>query len=244
MICQMVIDAFGYETHFIRQALIGLPAFFAEGWMVSHIVRFAIYGQRWPYQPQNGTLGPGDLAVLQDKARGILAGTAMFVSIRFLALGLFAVIYYMASGSPDQPQAAADKAASPEQPFSTGPEGFIGALLLLAASLWAFRLLWIYIPAAAGVPVGAFLNRIRGMGISFSLLGVTLVGFLPLSFLFVIVAATIARPFGGDDHALPYAVETLLGLGWVMTDTAISIVLTFALTWGLARFMFEPVRRP
>lgn len=228
-ICQLFIDSYGYETHFIRQALINLPAYFFEGWMLSHIVRFAFYGQRWPHQPTGPTLQQNDLAVLQDKAHGVLTGTAMYVLIRFLTMGILTALYTLAGPESSEAKQSADHINA----------GSLAIMIAgLAAGVWAFRLLWLYIPAAVGGPVLGFLRNVRGMTISFSLIGAALVCFMPLTFLSALLVSVIVQPYHAEGIVVPYFIEMMVDLYCACADTAIYILITYALSMGLKGYIF------
>ena len=50
-VCYLTIQALDWEENFIRQALVMLPSYFADGWMLSHFVRLIFLDQRWPFKP-------------------------------------------------------------------------------------------------------------------------------------------------------------------------------------------------
>ena len=67
-ICLLVLIGLGWERDFIRSALVMLPAYFAEGWMLAHLIRLVFYDQRWPFQPTGDKAR--DQMLLQDRIFG------------------------------------------------------------------------------------------------------------------------------------------------------------------------------
>ncbi len=231
LVCQGAVAAFGYETRFVQQALLMLPSYFFDGWVMAHVVRLVLYGQRWPYR----TGAPPDMASLQDRAQGVMTGAVAYALTRFLLMGLFAAFYASAAtaGMEGPPPGAAGDAK---------PGALIAMIAVLAGMLWSFRLVWLFIPAAANVSIGAFMKRIHGFGTSFYMLGVWLTAFLPLLMLFIGLTAMLTQPFAGSGGAaaLPAALQIVINLLWVMTDTAIWIVSVFAITFGLRPCLLPP----
>ena len=107
-VCAMTVIINGFEFDFVKQALLMLPSYFADGWVMSHLVRLIYLGQRWPFrptgQPQN------DMAMLRDRAGGIMAGTVSFALIEFLKTGMVGFMFIGAmppgSGTSSRPRNA------------------------------------------------------------------------------------------------------------------------------------------
>lgn len=148
----------------IRMSFFMLPAFFAEGWFLAHWVRTVVLDHRWPFRP-SGDMAQ-DMNRLESRARGVIRGMLTFVVINFLMAGYFA--FFMMFIPEDM------NAATPDPNIA-----FVG-LLMMATSFFAFRFIWSYIAVAVNYPVRSFLRGIRSLGMTFPLLGVWLICFLPL----------------------------------------------------------------
>ncbi len=224
LVCHGTMQVLGFETMFVRQALLMLPSYLFDGWLLAHVIRLVFYGQRWPFRPG----GANDMAVFRDRAQGIMTGAVSYALTRFLMTGLFAAVYASAS------TAGLHDAAGPASPPEGRPGAMIAVMLLMAGMIWSFRLFWFYIPAAANIPFFWFMKRLRGLGSSFYMLGAWLVCFLPVLFLFIAATSLLAQPFAGQNGLeIPLVLNAVFSLLWVATDTVIEILTTFALAIGL-----------
>lgn len=231
-ITQILVVTFGMGELYVRQALIGLPAYFVEGWMLSHIVRLVLFNQRWPFRP-TGDMAQ-DVIVLGMRARGILAGTVMYVLIRYMLTGLFGLMQQArnaAHRATEQGGTIAEMgnigdAAS----MQSAPGAFFAALALLFIMLWAFRFMWFYIPAAADIGVGAFMRKTWRFMTSIHMMGIWLMSSIPLFFVLSIVAgaflgeAALSRDSG-------FAMFTFTFL-WVLTDVATMLITTASMAYA------------
>lgn len=157
----VTIFALGVEDQQIRMTLVMLPAYFAEGWMAAHFTRLVYFGQRWPFTPTGDARK--DDANLMDRARGILSATVIYVLIQMVMAGIMAGML----------------AAQMDEIDPDRMDMKMGAILLFVFTLWAFRFMWLYIPAAANLDLADFTRRLGGFGVSFYMIGVWLVCFVP-----------------------------------------------------------------
>lgn len=189
LVCVVTVISMGYQFDFIRQALLMLPSYFADGWVMSHLVRLIYLDQRWPFRPSGNQ--ERDLASLRDRAGGIMAGTVFFALIEFIKTGFTGVMYVMAPPPGVGPAPVTDVAA---QAHIHPAMGFL-ALALVFFSVWSVRYLWLYIPAAAGFSGRDYLKRVGGLMGSIRLLGVWMMSAIPLLFGFFIVMSFLLSPF-------------------------------------------------
>lgn len=192
LVCFVVIMSFGWEREFIRQAIIMLPSYFTEGWLLSHTVRLIYFGQRWPFRPTGDKAS--DNSVFRDRARGISAGTIFYVLLRFIQNGIFAL-----AQSKSYVEGDTVAAAAPEPTLIL----FVLSLALLAAAVWTFRFFWLFIPAAANYPIRNFIRRINGFSTSINLIATWMICFFPL---IIILLATIP-----GSARLPWFLDTRAG---------------------------------
>jgi len=199
LVCCIVVVLLGWEHNTLRQALVMLPSYFADGWLFSHLTRLIFFDQRWPFRPSGNT--ERDMQVLRDRALGIMRGTLTFVVIRFLMAGITAILQMGNAGANAEAQ---------QVTFGM----FAGSLLLLAAAVWAFRLVWLYIPAAANYPLRRFLQDVGGYGISWYLIGIWLFCFIPPFFIIKLILTVIIGPAqpGPELLFLTTSVSVLLDL--------------------------------
>jgi hypothetical protein len=164
IVCYVVVFTEGYQDNVLRMTLIMLPSLFVEGWMLSHYTRLIFLGQRWPFKP-TGNLEQ-DMMTLRARARGVLAGTIVYVLI---AMAISAV---MAGLIPLMPQTEA--AAS-----NTRPEIALLVLVVFAATLWAFRHTFLYVGYAVNLDIRFFTKILPGFMASFRLMGLWLLCSVP-----------------------------------------------------------------
>lgn len=239
-VCSMTVMMNGYDFDFIKQALLMLPSYFADGWVMSHLVRLIYLDQRWPFRP-TGVLEK-DMAMLRDRAGGIMAGTVFFAVIEFLKTGLTGLLVMTA---PPGSMPGQDGPAGPVQPGAGegssmadvaaqaqgSPYMAVTGIVMIVVTIWLVRYLWLYIPAAAGFSGRAYLKRVGGLMGSIRLLGVWLICSVPVLFGFVILANILLVPLLG------YGPQGLSPLGeFVMNALRVVIVMisTLITTAGMA----------
>lgn len=209
----------GLERNFLGQAIVLLPSFVLEGWLLVRYVRLLVLGERWP-EHQNA---PG----FRPDPRPVLAGLLIYVLAQFVLRGLVA---FMASGVPpegvDVPQIEPDALA------------FAMAGGILIGVLWAFRYVWLYIPAALGMGLMDFLSAIRGFSVSFAMIGVWIASFLPFLMILGALAGIVFSPSKADSSSL--IVEGAMSVIQAAFDTIILLVSTAAMTYGIRQMLSAP----
>lgn len=208
----------GLERDFLAQAVILLPSFFLEGWLVVRFARLVALGERWP-EHQNA---PG----FRPDPRPVLAGILVYVLAQFSLRGL------VASALPGMP---AHIEATPDAP----PDmmAFTAAAGLVVGAFWAFRYLWLYIPAAVGMGLRDFLRGVHGFPISFTMMGTWIACFAPFMLSFGALAGLVFSPSSAD-APIPVLADAAMTAAQATMDTIISLVSTAAMTYGI-RQVFE-----
>lgn len=226
-VCLVTVMALDLGNNYLRQALVFLPDYFTEGWMLAHVVRLAFLGQRWPFRPTGDNTA--DEMILRDRFSGVMAGTLVYVLIKFFATGL---LHFLLAAEAEMTRAAE------AQQLSGGV--FFLVLGLLVAMIWAVRLVWVYIPVALNFPVRDYLRAVgRGLMPSFYLLGAWLVCTIPLVFLLKMFATFLVVLAGGQSAGVEFIVAALQA----GTETTTKIIATFAVGWGIAQMMAPPEKR-
>jgi hypothetical protein len=215
LICSTLAVVLGWDHHIIRQAIVMLPSYLADGWMVSHLVRLVFLGQRWPFRP-----GPDpemDRAMLEERARSISRGVSVFVLAQYALAGVSFIFFvyfspYINNANEPPPPAVA-----------------LLSVLGMLFSVWAFRLMWLYIPAALSYPLRIFLREIRGFSTSIFMFGTWLICMLPPLFicsLLLSVFAAILHVGGEAPPLLDFISNILFTLamtcGWLVATASIS----------------------
>lgn len=225
LISTVVIFSLGYEDDYIKQGLISLPAAFAEGWLLAQFLRTLLMQERWPIMVSD-PITDSQMSALLLRARGIMASTILFALITFLAYGfkeIYLVFYNMSGGNLEPDSAAAEQAAA-------NPIYLIPAFLLIVASVWVFRYMWLYIPAAVLMPLGEFLKKIGGIMASIRMMGVFLVSVMPCMILAVLVSNIVAAIVGGADSDIGRFSLVIVS---VIFETLISVLTTAAMAYAL-----------
>lgn len=225
LICTVVVFSFGYEENFLRQGLIFLPAAFAEGWLLAQFLRTLLNLERWPTKLSD-TISDAQMSALLLRARGIMAATILFALTAFLTYGLkeiFLVFYTMSGGSLDPNSVAAEQ-------VPPNPLYFIPAFILIVASIWIFRYMWLYIPASVLMPLGDFLKKIGGIMASVRMMGVFLVAVMPCAILFIFLSKIVIVLSGTADSNFAQFLILIIG---VLIDTLISLLTTASMAYAL-----------
>lgn len=204
-LCMGAVSILGFEQEFLRQALVMLPASFAEGWLAVHLVRLLLFGERVTDQPD---------------PRAATAGMLVFVLGRFALMGLAALAFAM-------PEGAGIEGALPDESGPPGLAAFAGAAALFALAIWGFRYLWLYIPAAAGVPMRGFLRDLGGFTVSLNMIGVWLIGFIPFLLLLAVISGFLVGADAREGLTVPGAV-VFVAIQAAL-DTATTLVTTAAM---------------
>jgi len=227
IICVAAVEALGFNERFLVAALIMLPSYFADGWMVSHLVRLIYFGQRWPFRPSGDVAA--DTEQLRARAHGILAGTLTYVVIKFLMQGFVAVTFVMIA----QAQLQQD---SPTLGMALGSLGF------LVFTLWAFRFVWLPIPAALDYSLKDFVKTMRGFKTSLILIATWMICFLPIFTLLRVVAGVILAPYATPE-LVPLSAQLLTTFLTLLMDTAEALIASAGIAYGVREWMFKTSRK-
>ncbi|MFN3826668.1 MAG: hypothetical protein ACK4NR_03480 [Micavibrio sp.] len=230
IVCVMTIITNGLEFDTEKRALLMLPSFLADGWVMSHLIRLIYLDQRWPFRPTGQP--QRDAAILQDRARGIMAGTICFTLIEFLKEGFLGIMQHiiMPDGTMPQHPATAETAAEPST------LAMVLALGLTAFTFWSVRYLWLYIPAAAGFSGREYLRRCGSMMGSIRLLGAWMICSIPVLCLSFLVMGIFLGPFVGPE-GLPAGLSFIKHLIFITANMVALLLSTAGLSFVI-RDMF------
>jgi hypothetical protein len=229
LICYTVAVVMGWEAQFIRFSLAMLPSYLADGWMLAHLVRLIFLGQRWPFRP--GPDPEEDAFNLAERALGVSRGLGVFALTRLLLAGVVSYGYEKLS---------APYLAHPQEP---PPAQFVLlAPVLLLATVWGFRLIWLHIPAALNYSLRAFMRDIRGFATSFSMIAVWLVSMLPPILFYIFLMSLLMSPVRDAAH-LPALAEFTLNIVHVVLDTVITLIATASISYGMIQMIGRAAAR-
>ncbi len=214
---------FGLESQHLRQGLIMFPSFVAEGWLVSQIIRAAIF-KEFGLVRLSGEANQ-DRRRFELRAQCILAGTIIYVLTKmatYLFAGLLMTEVERMQGN------IGDATAAPD----AGGFDFVIAVLALGIALWGFRYLWLYVPAALGYSVEGFLKRIKGIKSSFYMMGLWILCFIPIMTLAMLIMQGL---LGGADSYSDVSPVSVLFVVVVQAfaETAIVIVASVGMAVGV-----------
>lgn len=214
--CYTVAMALGYEENILRLSLCLLPAYFAEGWMLSHLVRLIILDQRWPFRPSGNE--EVDMPLLHERLRGVMSGVLAYVLINLILAGYLTIMLHFG------PQGAA--------PEDIDPRKALFGFLSLVFAFWGVRLIWLYIPLALNMSARDYLKSLRGFSSSLSLIGVWLLCFVPAVAAMLIGQSVILGPF--LEGEVPKAAHFSVILLRVVLDTIKVLLCTAGVAYGLS----------
>lgn len=222
LVCFTAVLMLGWEGNFTRQALIMLPSFFADGWLLAHLVRLVFFEQRWPFRPSGNA--ERDMGILRERALGIMRGTLTFAVIKYLMAGLTALIY------------AVNEAGMGNGADGVSPGEFAVALSFLVFGIWAFRLVWLHIPAAVNYPLGRFLRGLGGYSASWHLIGIWLFCFIPLFFVLGMALSLLSVSAQAPGAASPEVIFVATFLR-VLLDTLVGILSTAGVALAVKKYL-------
>jgi hypothetical protein len=221
LVCEVTVLSLGLQTEFLKQGLVMIPAYMAEGWMLSHFVRLIFLGNRWPFKPTGDF--DADMKKLQVRARGILGGMVIYTLIKMVMIGFVAFSYGLMDGL--------EGGAKSDEP---GGALFLLSLVLFAGFVWLFRCVWLYVPVALNYPIRLYMKRLEGLGTSLWLIGVWLICFLPVFFVFGLLVSMIFTGAGDGSSA---GMQFIFSVTRVMIDTLLSLVTTAGICYALAEML-------
>ncbi len=216
MICVFITLEYVDGNNIIRQALVMFPAYFTEGWLLAHLARFIVLGQRWPFKPSGDT--KSDILMLHERARGVLSGTVCFILVNFAMAGFFTLfMYFIPLGV---------------KPEEVPPESAMAGLFLSIMSLFLFRYVWFYIPLALNVAPIYYLRKVQKISITMRMIGLWILCFIPAMILMQFLSTAIIGPNNAPE-AMSMATEISVTIVRVVIDTVKNMLVTAAMAYAI-----------
>lgn len=232
IICIVFIYVLGIQNQHSLSGLVEMPGYILEGILVVSIVRYIAYSEPM------FSIGRGDPSLSDSqkpaiiyvgsmsKANAFKAGLAIFLLIKIVQLAFVGVLL-------DYSQTIDPKAVS-----NASDPTMASAIIMLALMgifFWAFRLVWIYIPAAMGYSVKAFLQTVKGMRISFGIFATWFVCYLPLVVLFAGASTIIDFTLVDDSFMKSFAYDMVR----ILAELVLTVVQMVAMTYGFIQILLN-----
>ncbi len=186
--CYMVIFYLGYEENILRQTLIMIPSFFADGWLIAQWLRTLGRGEKWPYVynlDENGMIKE------RSRIKGILSSMQVYVLIKLVMGGLVAFAVIMNENSDNSVNGGVTQGSV---------LGFIFAVFTIISAVWCYRFAWLHVPFALNCKMMDFVKAVGGFMGSIKIIGMSLVCMVPIYVILVFLAGLVMSLAGVDNE--------------------------------------------
>jgi len=222
-ISYMAIYMLNLGESYFHHGLLLLPISFVEGWFLAILIRLAMFKERpttlleCAHAPQKNAL---------------FATAIMFTLIKLVSAFLAALA--LENGLAEF-QVNTENSDEIEPNLSI----VLLAIAMFVAGLWAFRLIWLYVPIAMDIASTQFLKSIKPFGSSFYFMGIWMICSFPImmvlgfSIQFVgLIGSVEANSFSVVQHIIIHAMQSI-------TELIVSIVSTLAIAYALYAIIFD-----
>ena len=220
----------GFQDNYLRQGLVLLPGYFAEGWFLASVVRLAVLGEHWPRALTGDR--QDDMTLIESRKHAMTVSILIYALIKIVS----AVIVGSAMLSYDSQGEEATQAV----PLGGMLDFYLVALAGFMILIWAFRYMWVYIPPALGYGVKDFLMTIRGFKSSFQLMGVWIISFSPVFIVLMVVTDTLETVFPTATLTSEHAPFVILFAGF---QTAIELFVSGVTSAAVAYAVVDSMRK-
>lgn len=233
-ITSIAVFALHAEDNLLRTGLIMLPGTLAEGWVLAQFLRTLLMNERWPQQmPQERD----DKAIAQLilRARGIVSATLIFVLIHIVST----VLAWSMLSLDQSAQTMMEQEASGQQ--VNVPDALKGFMIVpliafLLASIWAFRLAYLYIPYAVLMPARAYIARLGGFMTSVRMLGLYMITMIPCTVVVAIIANALLSLSGTSaGEEAPVVAKFIVTFLSTIVDMLTAMIATAAMAYALRK---------
>ena len=214
------ITYFDLWTNFLRQGLVFLPAYFAEGFLAAYVLRTLLSGENLMRDVRE---------IAPTAARDIAAATIVYVLIK-LVMSVAAGMALQGIITPEGEMKAVESAAPSLQAFLFG-------MAVIVFVIWAFRLLWLYVPVALGISVRRFMSKTRAYGTSFYMIGCWLVCFVPFYIVLLFIGEMLYGLFPVTDGKPSSAAILLVGSMQAVFELVTILIASVGMAYGVKEIM-------
>ncbi len=174
-----IVLIMGYEDNVFRQTLVMLPAYFLEGWMIAHIARLIVLGERWPVRLSGKT--EQDILYLAARGRAIFAAILLYTLIK---MGQNAVMAPIVKHEEEFAHIAEENEPSLMI--------FLLAFGMIAFMVWFFKFMFLHLAIAVDIPIRSYLQKLPGIQSSLYLLGAWLTCYIPFLLAGIIILKLVS----------------------------------------------------
>lgn len=215
IVCEITVLSLGWADEYIKQALIMLPSYMAEGWMMAHFVRLIFLDHRWPFHPSGNF--DDDIKQLQIRARGVMGGMISYTLVKMALVGFVAISYGSLENIENMDGAVTSGTSAANEPTALM---FLASVALMLLFIWAFRFLWIFVPVSLNYPIRDYVRNMGGFMSSVWLVGVWLVCFFPPFFVTGMIATVLFSGMDSDTASTQFLFSIIRAL----VDILISLI--------------------
>ncbi|MBE2192028.1 MAG: hypothetical protein IAE63_07600 [Alphaproteobacteria bacterium] len=241
--CTIAIFALDIDDNVLRQGLIMLPATFAEGWVLAQFLRTLLMNERWPIMlPQRPD--PRILSALLNRARGIIASILTYVLLGMLAYVIrYMMFEFFPSSQEIENARTAAEAAKTSETENGSLAGILGVfalvptIMVIAATIWMFRFMWLYIPLSVLMPVKSYMKALSGFMPSVYLLVLFFASMAPITFVAIMLVRVVygtTEDMGENGLMLGHFIGVFIS---VTTELIVGLVTTASFAWAMRNFL-------
>ena len=238
--CTVTVMVLGYEDNLLRQGLIFLPGDLVQGWLLAQYLRTLLMNERWP------TILPIDmnekvLDSLLMRARGIVACALAYALIALATYFIRFCIFGQLTESDLSPDGGMDNilpSKEGEKVADVSELAFIPMVASLVGLVWAFRLMWIYIPFSVLMPMRDYLKAVGGFISSLRMMALFFCAMAPVMFVTVMLSRGVFNLLGGaaDDSSANLSQFIVVILA-VFSEMLVALVTTGSFAWAMRGFL-------
>lgn len=238
-ICYAAILTLGLESNVLRQGLILFPAYLLEGYLVCTLLRMGVFTNEALIQPP----GAKSYEYYRQRGRDIQAGAIIYTLLKLFASFFIGAMSMLSAGrqtpsSAGSVDGALDSApASPPVITIEAPNGsfeqFFAGVLVFIFAIWAFRLVWLYVPVTLGYTMRDYMRKVKGASFSFHIFAVWVMCMLPAGLCVLFLSDTFAAVTGHSAEAPSHLFRFVMVGVQAVFETAVVIISSIAIGVGV-----------
>ena len=220
--CYAVLTLLELPETDLRQFIIMLPSYFAEGWMVVFLVRAVFI---------DGDYKPHAKGFLRAD-RNMQAGILLYALTKYILFGGVAVLLHYFGDVLEM----LNEQATPDP--DTSLKISIGIIAGAVVSISLFRFLWLYIPVAVGISLRRYVRAAAKSSTALQMFGIWLLCFFPFAITFLMLGSVILSPFQDQDD-LPLTIEIIVITIQMIFKIMINVATTVCMAYGIKSLMSD-----
>ena len=183
----LLILFFDVQDQYLRQGLVLMPSYFAEGWLAAQSIRLMLISDH----NMLGSSVPRDRFAVNgfEQNRRNLLATILLYALMMLIYSVFVGSVMTAAQSIDP------EAVQPE------PNALLSlsSIFVVFFIIWAFRFFWTYVGLGLGYSIKAFVRKLKPFYISFYMLGTWLICIVPVGLVMMLASDLVLSGSGAPD---------------------------------------------